>query len=229
MNSKTNLRLLFCFIITFTITTAFPAFELSADCSTSGGDTCVGYDLCIPNYAIISGFTVRAQGDTCYSHCDQECQNTYSVLSDGQELNDDVISLCQMFCKSSSTFSSVKRFSTLKGGYSNAVQYFTVKHSEITTPKKQYNYSLYEPNDRFYRHEITSLFNDISSPISFTNQGCTADDLNQAYDTKLKVKSGSEITITLVTPGDNTVTLCGHDIRKVDPYFNSFSWYTMIP
>jgi hypothetical protein len=214
MNSKNNLRLLFCFVITFIFATNFPASEVSATCSTSGGSTCVGYDLCIPSYAIVSGLKIRAQGDTCYTNCDQACQTTYSTVHLGEELNDDIISFCKLLCKSSIPFRSGKRANNLKHNS-------TVDSIGYT--------SLYTSNGKIFGHPNLNsdgywMITPSISPVNINFNGtCTTNDLYAPYPTNLDTRNGGTITITLTNPDPGTaneVVLCGHDVRKLDPWYN---------
>ena len=223
MNSKNNLRLLFCFVITFIFATNFPASEVSATCSTSGGSTCVGYDLCIPSYAIASGLKIRAQGDTCYTNCDQACQTAYSVQSSGVELNDDIISLCNLFCKNNIQFYSGKRLSTPKPNSADDNQYFTSQWFDVGTADGKSFGEWYKTTSQIY---LTSQFNNISFASDWFYPTTCAINSDQAnYNTNLDTRNGGTITITLVNPDPGTaneVILCGHDVRRTEPWYNRF-------
>lgn len=217
MNLKNNLMLLLSLVAIW-----LTLFVIQANaCSISGGSDCITYDLCVPGYKKVSNLTIRAQGETCYTNCDQACQTTYSTISAGNELNEDVISLCKLFCKSNLTFSVKKRLSTLKPNtYDSA--YFTALADNIVTSKKFYPFISWD-----YSYLVTSLFNDMSpSKINFTNNGCSANDLNQAYDTTLDVKIGGRIILTMINPlvanTNNEVVLCGQDVRTIEPEYCPF-------
>ena len=215
MNYINSLKLILSFVITFVITNSFSAFEASADCSTSGGTTCAGYDLCIPSYAIASNLKIRAQGDTCYQNCDQACQTSFSVQSAGKELNDDVISLCNLFCKNNIPFQGGKRTNNLKINSSVDAMTWT-----YVTPN---DYTYFGPYDVTSAEYYMPIVNNASSWVNFNNAGCSSTNLYEPYNTNLDTRNGGTITITLNSPDAGTaneVILCGHDIRKLEPWYN---------
>ena len=180
-----------------------------------------GYDQC--GSVKVSNLIVRPQGDTCYNNCDVNCQTNYSVKDSSQlELNDDIISLCNMYCKSNISLTSPKRQNSLKPFTNDPMIYFSAAQGALKPTNSKGLYNLFN-NPGQYNYTITSLFNTLSSPIVF-NSSC--DITNTAKDSTAPVKSGQTITISLHTPADatnpNQVALCGHDIRKTDPAFNPY-------